>query len=82
MLDDAGYRSNVWKVAVELNHSINVEFKIINIDMGIGVLKVNENSKYQKIENLKNEGFKEYLNYKDKLPIITSEEGLDFISKK
>lgn len=76
------WTGDVWKVAVELNHSINVEFKIINIDMGIGVLKVNENSKYQKIENLKNEGFKEYLNYKDKLPIITSEEGLDFISKK
>lgn len=76
------WTGDVWKVAVELNNSFNVEFKIINIDMGIGVLKINKNSKYQKIDNLKNEGFKEYLDYKKELPIITSEEGFDFISKK
>ena len=46
------------------------------------MLKINKNSKYQKIDSLKNEGFKEYLNYKKKLPIITSEEGFDFILKK
>ena len=76
------WTGDVWKVAVELNNSINVKFKIINIDHGIGVLKINKNSKYLKIDNLKNEGFKEYLNYRRKLPIITSEEGFDFISKK
>lgn len=76
------WTGDVWKVAVELNNSINVKFKIINIDHGIGVLKINESSKYQKIDNLKNEGFKEYLDYRKKLPIISSEEGFDFISEK
>lgn len=76
------WTGDVWKVGVELYNSTNVDFRIINIDMGIGVLKIHKNYKYKKIENLKNEGFKEFLEYKKKLPIITSEEGLAFISKK
>jgi hypothetical protein len=31
------WSGNVWKVAVELMHSKNMEFKIINIDRGIGI---------------------------------------------
>mgnify|MGYP001297073726 CR=1 FL=1 len=31
---------DVWKVAVELSNSKNVDFKIINSDFGIGVLKI------------------------------------------
>lgn len=72
---------DVWKVAVELFNSKNIDFKIINIDHGIGVLKLKENFHYQKMDNLKNEGFKNFLEYKKKLPIISSEEGLDFITK-
>ena len=33
------------------------------------------------MDNLKNESFREFLDYKKKLPIITSEEALEFISK-
>jgi len=73
---------NVWKVAVELANSKNVEFKILNIDHGIGILKLKENFYYQKIDKLKRESFKEYLEYKKRLPIITCEEGLDFISEQ
>jgi len=76
------WTGDVWKVAVELVNSTNVEFKIVNIDMGIGILKLKENFKYHKIEKLKNESFKEFLEYKNKLPIISSEEGLNFITKK
>ncbi len=74
------WTGDVWKVAVELANSKNVEFRIINIDHGIGVLKLKENFYYQKIDNLVNENFNEYLKHRKKLPIITSEEGLDFIS--
>ena len=74
------WTGDVWKVAVELTNSKNVEFRIINIDHGIGVLKLKENFYYQKIDNLVNESFNEYLQYRKKLPIITAEEGLDFIS--
>ena len=36
------WKGNVWKVAVELCNSKNVDFKIINIDSGIGVLKLQD----------------------------------------
>ncbi len=77
----SNWTGDVWKVAVELNNSKNVEFKIINIDHGIGVLKLKENFQYQKIDNLNKEGFKDYLQYKEKFPIINVDEGLDFITK-
>ena len=76
------WTGDVWKVAVELNNSINVELKIINIDHGVGVLKLKKNFQYKKMDNLKNESFQEFLEYKKKLPIISSEEGLDFLSSK
>jgi len=75
------WSGDVWKVGVELANSKNAEFKIINIDHGIGVLKLKENFQYQKMNNLKNESFNEFLEYKKKLPIVTSEEGLEFVSK-
>ncbi|MDA8559937.1 class I SAM-dependent methyltransferase [Candidatus Pelagibacter bacterium] len=74
------WSGNVWKVGVELANSLNAEFKIINIDHGLGVLKPKQNFLYQKIDNLKDENFSEFLEYKKKLPIITSEEGLEFVS--
>ena len=77
----SSWTGDVWKVAVELVNSKNLEFKIINIDMGIGVLKIKDNYVYNKIDKLKGSSFNEYLNYKKTLPIITCEEGLDFISK-
>ena len=77
----SSWTGDVWKVAVELANSKNVEFKIINIDHGIGVLKLKKNYHYQKIDNLIDESFIEYLNYKKQLPIISAEEGLEFISQ-
>ena len=78
----SAWTGDVWKVAVELSISKNIEFKIVNIDHGIGILKLKKNFQYQTIDNLKNEGFSEFLEYKKKLPIISSEEGLEFISKQ
>jgi hypothetical protein len=76
------WSGNVWKVGVELANSINVEFKIVNIDQGVGILRLKEKFQYKKMDNLKYEGFNEFLEYKKKLPIITSEEGLEFISNR
>ena len=36
---------------------------------------------YNKMNNLKNENFDNFLEYKKKFPIITSEEGLEFIGQ-
>ena len=75
------WSGDVWKVAVELANSRNVEFKIINIDHGVGVLKLKKNFEYKKMEELKNMGFVDYLNYRKSLPIVNSDIGLDFITE-
>ncbi len=77
----SAWTGDVWKVAVELAHSDGVDFRIVNIDMGIGILKIKKNFKYQIMNNLKNENFSNFLEYKKKLPIISSEKGLDFITQ-
>ncbi len=75
----SNWTGDVWKVAVELSQSENAEFRIVNIDMGIGILKLNKNFKYKIINELKNKTFEDFLEYKKNLPIISAEEGLDFI---
>jgi hypothetical protein len=70
---------DVWKVAVELMNSSNCKFKIVNIDMGIGILKIFENFKYTKMPELKNERYDTFLKYYPKFDIINSEQALDFI---
>jgi len=74
------WTGDVWKVAVELNHSRNVDFRIVNIDMGIGILKIKKNFLYNKMNNLKHENFNNFFEYKKKLPIISAEQGLEFIN--
>ena len=44
------WSGDVWKVAVELNNSKNVEFKIVNIDHGIGILKLKKKEVHIKKE--------------------------------
>jgi len=76
------WTGDVWKVAVELNQSTNIEFKIINIDSGIGVIKLKKNFIYKKKPELENQGFNEYLEYYKKFNLINSEQALEFISKR
>ncbi len=78
----SSWTGDVWKVAVELANSKNAQFKIINIDMGIGVLKIKTNFEYKRMKELKNKSFKEYLNYKNNLPVISAQEGIAFILDK
>lgn len=75
------YKSgDVWKVAVELSQSNNMEFKIVNIDCGVGILKLKKNYSYIRDKNLINLNFEDfYSKYYKLLPIISSEEAFKFI---
>ena len=74
---------DVWKNAYEITKINNSKFVIINIDQGVGILKVNKNSNYVQLPELNDKLFNDYINtYKHKLPIVNSEEGLDFIFNK
>ena len=76
------WKGDVWKVAVELSSSKKCEFKIVNIDNGIGLLKIEKDFTYKKIDGLDKKNFDDFLEYYKNLPIIKSEEGLKFIQKK
>jgi hypothetical protein len=73
------WMGDVWKVGVELNNCKNKLFKIINIDCGIGILKVRKNFKYNKMPLLKKMGFKEFMKFYKKMPLINSKEALHII---
>ena len=73
------WTGNVWKVAVELTNSKNVDFRICNIDWGIGILKLKNNFEYIKMPELKEMNFYNYLSLYKKFQLISSEESLDFI---
>lgn len=71
---------NIWKVAVELMNSKNVDFKICNIDTGILILKLKKNFEYIKIPELENKNYADFLkSYYPLLPLINSEQALDYI---
>ena len=74
------FSGDVWKVAVEILNSKNMEFKIANIDSGFGILKPKANHEYVIMPELKYLKFEDfYKTYYKKLPIINSEEALEFI---
>jgi len=77
------YRSgDSWKVGVELSKSKNLDFRIVNIDKGVGILKLKENYKYFHLEDIENQNFNDFINlYYNELPIINSREAINFIDK-
>jgi hypothetical protein len=76
----ASWTGDVWKVAVELSKSKNVEFRIANIDCGVGILKPKKKAQYIKIPELKKMTFENFIKkFYRSLPIIKSEEALKFI---
>ena len=76
------YSGDVWKVAVDLSKSKNIEFIIANVDQGVGLLKTTEETKYIRQENIETKKFEDYKNYYYKdLPTKNIEEALDFIQK-
>tara|TARA_B110000091_G_scaffold201480_1_gene233123 strand:+ start:275 stop:991 length:717 start_codon:yes stop_codon:yes gene_type:complete len=75
-----GWSGDVWKVSLELSQSEGLDFKIVNIDTGVGILKKNENYEYKKILEIKNKNFDDFYDkYLDQLPVISSLEAFNFI---
>ncbi len=75
------WTGNVWKVAVELMNSKNVDFKICNIDMGVGILKLKNGFEYKMMPELKDMNYTNFLEFYKNFPLINSEDALDFISQ-
>lgn len=74
------WTGDVWKVGVELFKNKHADFKIINIDSGIGVLKVSKKFEYITIPELCNKKFDDYIEYSKKFDLISSEEALKYIA--
>ena len=70
------WNGDVWKVGYELSKIKNLNFKIANIDSGVGYLKKNDEIVYNKISELKDQRFKDYIKIYDQLPLIDPEEAL------
>ena len=78
----ASWTGDVWKVAVELSNSEDMDFRIANIDYGVGILKPGKNAKYKKMPELNKMNFDDLLNkFYKKLPTINSEEAIEFIKQ-
>lgn len=75
---------SVWKVAFELIKTHGIDFNIIKIDHGVGVLiKKTENVKLENYENLLLEKeFKYFYENLNLLPIIEWDEGFNWLKNK
>ena len=76
-ISQGAWTGDVWKVAFELIKTEGIEFKILKIDSGVGVIKVDKSDpKKQKVElkdfrkELRHKEFSYYYDNLDKLPII------------
>ena len=76
------WNGDVWKVGYELSLIKNLEFKIANIDSGVGYLKKTKDIKYIKLPELLNKRFKDYLNIYNELPLINPIDALKEINNE
>ena len=76
------WAGDVWKVAVELMESKGIEFQIINVDKGVGVVRKKlKDCDYKKLNiELTNKQFTDFLdNYYNKMPILNYEQIHEYI---
>ena len=74
------FSGDAWKVGWDLVKSKNIEFIISNIDQGVGLVKIKDDSIYVKQDEIKNKNFNDYKdNYYKQLPIRNIEDSLNFI---
>ena len=76
------WTGNIWKVALELSKTKGIDFFVIKADMGVGIIKKNEEDiLYQDdYENLKNLKFKDFLNLNENIKYVEPEEAIKFIA--
>jgi hypothetical protein len=76
------WSGDVWKVAVELNNSKNIDFVIANIDRGVGIIRPKKKYNYYKMEELTKLNFNHFIKkYYPKLPVVNCKNALEFIDK-
>lgn len=70
------WNGDVWKLAFELNETPGLEFKIVAIDQGVGVIKVTDSKVVIKDFSAKlvSKDFKYFYNHISELPIISWDE--------
>ena len=81
-LKDTLWTGNIWKVALELSKTKGIDFFVIKADMGVGIIKKNEEDiLYQDdYENLKNLKFKDFLNLNENIKYVEPDEAIKFIA--
>ena len=77
------WTGDVWKVAFEIMQSKGLDFKIVSIDYGVGIIKVNNNKAILKDfrKELKDVKVNYYFDNFKKLPIVDWNEAIDWISE-
>ena len=78
------WNGDCWKLALQLCDSKGLEFFILNIDEGVGVLKKLSTDWYipSFSEELNSSDFGRYVSMVDDLPIISYEEGIERMTAK
>ena len=74
------WNGDVWKLAVEITNSTKNNFKIANIDCGVGIFKFEKDFKLKNFKKIEEKNFNDFIKIfiKD-LTIIKSKEALDFL---
>ena len=76
------WNGDCWKVAVELASAEGLEFHIVKIDEGVGILRKvsNQYSIPDESSKLSQAGFAEFVNVVEKLPIVDLDAAIEIIS--
>ena len=82
ILTTKAWTGDVWKVAFEIIKTEGLDFKIISIDCGVGVIKVNKKNAILRDLNseLADKQFQYYFENLNKLPILDWEESMKWIN--
>lgn len=74
------WNGDVWKVAVELSLSKNLDFILVPIDQGVGIIRKKNNYEYKILNEIKTKTIFHYYNeYFKNINIKKSEEAINFI---
>lgn len=74
------WNGDVWKLAVEIASSTQNNFRIANIDRGVGIFKFKDNFELKDIKTIKDKKFEDFISiYLKSLPIVKSAEALRFL---
>jgi hypothetical protein len=81
LITNNAWTGDVWKVGFELAQSVDIEFKLMKIDMGVGVVRPkNENPIIPDLtESLSDKRFSYFHQNVGQLPLVSIEEGREWI---